>query len=576
MIFRIYKKYLYIFIILISQNGCAYFNTFYNAKVYYQEAEKIRLEKESESIPITAMDKYGKVIEKCQKVLNEFPKSRFRMNAILLMAQARYYRADYDIAIENLKEIDPIENRKLFENSQYWIAVCKWRKGNSEVAKLELIDLIANTNSKEIISTSHLSLAEINKELKNNEKVIYHLEQAAKFSINRNQKGLIYGKLAEIAFNKKEYDVALSGYRNVISNSISKDKIENAHLKILKIMRLDKDFKSAEKKIKTLLLDDKFKRIAGDLELELVQLYRAQGDLSEIESRLESIVNTYQKSSVSAEAYYELGKIYCSEKWDLSKAKEYFVQVNKEYSRSFFVPMANSRIKSIETYENAQKDLKSHSIIKEKDIEKPNENLETLNVSIQAPERSIPELLYQLGDLEAFSFNRYENGIDYLEQVIDKHIESEFHAKSFFTLAFIYDTKGDTIKAKVNRKKLLDLYPNSDYSKFILNKNDDNEITSKLKDKFVTAFSNIKSDQNKSLKLFKDILRDSPKDILSPFAAFNLAFHYDQITELDSAIKYYNWIITEYPDSEQNSESEKRVKELNNVLTSVNSQQVSD
>ena len=94
-------------------------------------------------------------------------------------------------------------------------------------------------------------------------------------------------------------------------------------------MRLDKDFKSAEKKIKTLLLDDKFKRIAGDLELELVQLYRAQGDLSEIESRLESIVNTYQKSSVSAEAYYELGKIYCSEKWDLNKAKEYFVQVNK-------------------------------------------------------------------------------------------------------------------------------------------------------------------------------------------------------------------------------------------------------
>ena len=115
--------------------------------------------------------------------------------------------------------------------------------------------------------------------------------------------------------------------------------------------------------------------------------------------------------------------------------------------------MANSRIKSIETYENAQKDLKNHLIIKEKDLEKPNENLETLNVSIQAPERSIPELLYQLGDLEAFSFNRYENGIDYLEQVIDKHIESEFHAKSFFTLAFIYDTKGDTIKAKANSRQ---------------------------------------------------------------------------------------------------------------------------
>tara|TARA_B100001250_G_scaffold414484_1_gene453178 strand:- start:2671 stop:4401 length:1731 start_codon:yes stop_codon:yes gene_type:complete len=576
MLFRIYKKYLYIFIILIFQCGCAYFNTFYNAKVYYQEAEKIRLEKDGESIPITAMDKYGKVIEKCQKVLNEFPKSNYKMSAILLMAQARYYRNEYDVAIENLKQINSKDDQKLFEKSKYWISLCKWKKGNSEVAKLELIDLLAKTKSKEIKSISHLSLAEINKELKNSEQVIYHLENAAKYSINRNQKGIIYGRLAEIAFNKKEYKVALSGYRNVISNSISKDKIEDAHLKILKIMRSEKDFKSAEKKIKSLLLDDKFKRIAGELELELVQLYRAQGDFSEIESRLESIVNTYQKTSVSSEAYYELGKIYCSEKWDLKKAKEYFIQVNKESSKSFFVPMANSRVKSIEIYENAQNDLKNHQIIKEKDIEDNSENLETLNVSIQTPKRSIPELLYLLGDLEAFSFTRYDNGINYLEQVIDQYKDSDFHAKSFFTLAFIYDSKGDTINAKIKRDKLLDLYPESDYSKFILNKTDYNEITSKLKNEFIIAKSIIKSDQRKSFKLFKDILKNSPKDILSPFAAFNLAYQYDQIAELDSAIKYYNWIITEYPNSEQNSESEKRVKELNNVLTLINSKEESD
>ena len=93
---------------------------------------------------------------------------------------------------------------------------------------------------------------------------------------------------------------------------------------------------------------------------------------------------------------------------------------------------------------------------------------------------------------------------------------------------------------------------------------------------FVAAKLSIESDQSKSLKLFKDIIRNNPEDILSPFAAFNLAFHYDQITELDSAIKYYNWIITEYPNSEQNYESEKRVKELNNVLTSINSEQIPD
>ena len=44
--------------------SCAYFNTFYNAKKYFREAEKIRQEKEGESVPISAMDKYGKTMDK--------------------------------------------------------------------------------------------------------------------------------------------------------------------------------------------------------------------------------------------------------------------------------------------------------------------------------------------------------------------------------------------------------------------------------------------------------------------------------------------------------------------------------
>ena len=93
---------------MIGLGGCAYFNTFYNAQQYYQEAEKIRLQKEGNAIPITAMDKYGKTVQKCQKVLNDFPESKFRLDAILLMSKARFYRADYDLALGNLKTISQI------------------------------------------------------------------------------------------------------------------------------------------------------------------------------------------------------------------------------------------------------------------------------------------------------------------------------------------------------------------------------------------------------------------------------------------------------------------------------------
>ena len=99
-----YKNYI-IFTTLFLFYGCAYFNTFYNAKQYYEEAEKLRLEKDGESIPITAMDKYAKTIKKCQTVINDFPKSKYVIEARLLMSKARYYRSDLDIAINDLGEI---------------------------------------------------------------------------------------------------------------------------------------------------------------------------------------------------------------------------------------------------------------------------------------------------------------------------------------------------------------------------------------------------------------------------------------------------------------------------------------
>ena len=65
--------------------SCAYYNTFYNAEQYFEEAEKLRLEKDGEMIPISAMDKYGKTIEKSKKVIEEFPESRYVNEARLLM-----------------------------------------------------------------------------------------------------------------------------------------------------------------------------------------------------------------------------------------------------------------------------------------------------------------------------------------------------------------------------------------------------------------------------------------------------------------------------------------------------------
>ena len=258
-------KILYNFITILALSGCAYFNTFYNAKQYYNEANKIRLEKDGQAIPIAAIDKYGKSIQKCKKVIDDFPESKFRVEALLLMAKSRYYRADYDLALDNLLDVSNEGKIPQIEEAKYWKALCKWKKGNLQVAMDELNILLNATNSKLIQSKCYLSLAEISKELDNLDLALTYLKKGAKLTQDRNEKGVIFGRLAEMAFELNEYDIANDGYTNVIAHSLSKEKIENAHLQILKILRIQKNYNAASRKIKGLLIDDKFKRIAGVL-----------------------------------------------------------------------------------------------------------------------------------------------------------------------------------------------------------------------------------------------------------------------------------------------------------------------
>jgi len=57
-------------VIILCSGGCAYYNTFYNAQQYYEEAEKIRLQKEGKTIP-NIMKKLKR--SGCKKKVKPFP-----------------------------------------------------------------------------------------------------------------------------------------------------------------------------------------------------------------------------------------------------------------------------------------------------------------------------------------------------------------------------------------------------------------------------------------------------------------------------------------------------------------------
>ena len=567
-----------IFIMLLS--SCAYFNTFFNAQEYFEEAEKIRLEKDGERIPVSAIEKYGKSIKKSKKVVSDFPESKYVNSAIILMAKSHFYRQEYDLAINNIKSILGIVEKEEKEEAIYWIALCKWKKGNVQTSIDELEDLISKSQLNTIKSMSYLSLSEIYDELKDTNKSINYLQEAAKLTSKRSQKGVIYHKLAEMAFDKKDFNLSRQGYENVVSFSLSKTNVENAHLQILKILRSEKKYRSATKKIKTMLTDDKFKSISGNLELELVQLYRAQGDETEIESRLETIVNSYQRTPVSAEAYYQLGQIYISKKWNLSKAKEYFNQVNKESSKSIYASSARSRVEAISLYQKTineiesflenEKFLLSDSI----KVAADSVNSAIKNVSLTKPKKSLPELYYLLADLEAFKFERYNESALYLNKIINEFSDSDYKSKSLFALFFIYNMDNEEKTALQIKERLSNEHPDSEYAEYLNN----NQKVLESKDNMLFEKANKMLTENRieALNLFKSLLKTSEKSDIKLSTSFFLAHNYDQNAEIDSALKYYNYIIQGFPETEHFRRAQNRDFILKNVLALTKQDSVSN
>ena len=75
--------------------GCAYFNTFYHAKKYYAQGERARIAAEKKGQIAANNEAYKKCIDKCKRLIETYPDSKWQDDAHLLMAKAAYGRQDY-------------------------------------------------------------------------------------------------------------------------------------------------------------------------------------------------------------------------------------------------------------------------------------------------------------------------------------------------------------------------------------------------------------------------------------------------------------------------------------------------
>jgi TolA-binding protein len=552
-------------------SSCAYFNTFYNAQLYFENAEKQRLEKAGESIPPAAIDAYGKVIEKSQHVIDKYPDSKYVQEARLLIGKARFHRKEYRIAETLFNQYTEIYSNEV-EEAEFWQALCKWKLGKPQPALDVLKSMLVASTDNDFISKIHLAIAEIYLETDEPSKALEHLVLAAEMNKNRDERGQIYFRIADLAYSAENYEQALKANEEVVKNTTSKKRKEEANLQIVRIHRLLGKWDKVKSLIKSMLLDDIYRSIHGDLELELVKLYQMDNQIEEAITRIESIKEDYKNSKTSAEAYFIHGEISLFDQWNLVNAEKYFGQVSREFRQSMFTSTANLRAKEITEYQTSLTEISSleenNALIRaaldtlEYDSLKQVQE-EELNTS----QLSISNHLYNLGELDAFHFKRQDSSMVHFQRIVDEFPESDFYPKALFVLYYIHFTNENKESADLYSKRILDELPSSEYADYLrkaLNLPVDPEsVQAILRQGELEWLVN----PSNALTFYRDIIiKDSQSETASR-AAYFLAYHYDYtFFEHDSAMKYYSLLNDNYYDSEQAIASRDRYSQLSQAV----------
>ena len=183
--------------------SCVYYNTFYNAEVNYEKAEKIIQETSSsnsddDKIPAQAKKLLGKAIENSNIVINKYPDSKYVDDAYFIIGRASFLRREFFNAEKYLKKInDYYPDSEYCDESKIWLAYTYLKMDSLDVAKREL-NALKNINQDKSQFLVNNILAEISIKEDSPFNAYDYYNKSLRHTSKKSEKTSIYLKLLDI------------------------------------------------------------------------------------------------------------------------------------------------------------------------------------------------------------------------------------------------------------------------------------------------------------------------------------------------------------------------------------------
>ena len=441
------KQFIFILaIILLASSGCVYYNTFYNARQAFNDAEKTRKSSGYSQQKIN-QSQYKVAIEKSLKIVENYPNSKYYDDALYVLGVSYYYTNQYSKAERRFREIIAnYENSKYINDAYLYRAKSKLELGETEEAMEAFEDLLNEDLSREFKAEAAMGLAMYNFQNRRFDDSKRYFLAIRDTLGSGSEKKVAQQYIADGYFEQFRFEDARGAYLQILG--MDPDLNERYHALVrasacsYRLLKIEEGLDY----INTLMKDERYFDSLYVLMMNLAEGYEYEADVEQAEAIYQKVANESKQNLLSQTANYRLGLIYQYDFDDLSKAKEYY----------------DAAALKGKTTENGQL-----AIQKSADIGKLDEFVRTITIDSTTTLEMIDEaayIQYQLAELLWFKLNKPDTAILEMQYVVDSFPMSYDAPKAMIALSqMVLDYESDTAKSDSIIHAMLSEYPHSDY-----------------------------------------------------------------------------------------------------------------
>ena len=558
----------------VYENTVSYFNSYYNAKRAFDEAEaeihvatqtiraKNLLQQNREFVvPVASKQKLSVVIDKCSSILSFHPSSSLVDDALLLIGKSYFYQGEYVKSERKFLELnEQYPSSSLTFESRLWLARTYDHLHRTADAIALLTSFSADAEAEgedEIAAEAHLLLATLHELRSDPEEATRRYTRVTELGSDDEVKTEAQFRVANLYFVAEQFQKAAEEYRKV-SRYTSDFNIDfQAKLQTAVCAGRLREYGDAFAITDELLQDFRFTDYAGAVRLERAKILNASGRRDESLEEYRFLDTAYARTETGSLASFELGNIYEKEFLDYATANPFYARAAENKNTNIY-EAAQRKAAALNGYLAAKKKIAYNDSLLSAyknglTVRKP----DSLSSPVMVDEDSVKSvnaiLFYDIAEIFYAELMKPDSAVEWYNRSLALKTDSVRGPRILFVQAEIANSYSERNFGKSSEyyRKLVNEYPDSKYAdqaRTILGLPKKEKVVDPAETLYAQAEDLIESTQyQKAVDALSGIVEKFPT---SPYAAkseYSIGWIYEhRLTRPDSALSHYRNVVNRY------------------------------